>query len=137
MIKMQIIGHLGKDAIINNVHGRNVINFNIAHSEKYKDSQGNPRERTIWVECAYWTERLNILPYLKKSTHVFVEGSPDIRLFTTQDGKQGAALSLRLSNIQLLTHKSLNQSKDSSLKKSMLQDDFSSSMSITEENISP
>ena len=45
MIKMQVIGRLGKDCVVNTVNGKNVINFTVAHSEKYKDSQGVLQER--------------------------------------------------------------------------------------------
>ena len=41
MIKLQVIGNLGKDALVNNVNGKTVINFNVAHTERYKDAQGN------------------------------------------------------------------------------------------------
>ena len=102
MIKLQVIGNLGKDAIVNNVNGKSVINFNVAHTERYKDAQGNQKDRTIWVECAYWTDRTAIAPYLKKGTQVYAEGAPDIRSYTTQDGRQGASLTLRILNIQLL-----------------------------------
>ena len=40
MIKMQVIGHLGQDATVNNVNGKSVINFSVAHSEKYKNKDG-------------------------------------------------------------------------------------------------
>ncbi|WP_298300654.1 single-stranded DNA-binding protein [Hydrotalea sp.] len=102
MIKLQVIGNLGKDAVVNNVNGRNVINFSVAHTERYKDAQGAQKERTTWVECAYWTDRTAIAPYLKKGTQVYVEGQPDVRTYSTQDGKQGASLSLRIANVQLL-----------------------------------
>ncbi|MFZ9719173.1 MAG: single-stranded DNA-binding protein, partial [Chitinophagaceae bacterium] len=102
MIKLQVIGNLGKDCIVNNVSGKNVMNFTVAHTEKYKDSSGNQKEKTIWVECAYWSERTGIAPYLKKGTQVYVEGTPEVRTYTTQDGKSGASLSLRVLNIQLL-----------------------------------
>jgi single-strand DNA-binding protein len=102
MIKLQVIGNLGKDCVVNNVNGKNVMNFTVAHTEKYKDSTGAQREKTIWVDCAYWSDRTAISPYLKKGTQVYVEGSPEVRTYTTQDGKSGAALSLRVSNIQLL-----------------------------------
>jgi single-strand DNA-binding protein len=102
MIKMQIIGRLGKDCVVNTVNGKNVINFSVAHSEKYRDSQGNNQEKTIWVDCAYWTDRTAISPYLQKGTQVFVEGQPEVRSFTRQDGTGGASLSLRVREVQLL-----------------------------------
>ena len=106
MIKLQIIGNLGKDALVNNVNGKNVINFTVAHTERYKDAQGIQKDKTIWVDCAYWTERTAVAPYLKKGTMVFVEGQPDVRTYTTQDGRNGASLVLRVAGVQLLGGKS-------------------------------
>lgn len=106
MIKLQVIGNLGKDALVNNVNGKNVINFTVAHTEKYKDAQGNQKDKTTWVDCAYWTDRTAVAPYLKKGTQVYVDGQPDVRTYTTQDGRQGATLSLRVLSVQLLGTKS-------------------------------
>jgi single-strand DNA-binding protein len=102
MIKLQVIGNLGKDCVVNAVNGKNVMNFTVAHTEKFKDSTGAQREKTTWVDCAYWNERTGIAPYLKKGQQVYVEGTPDIRTYTTQDGKNGASLTMRVLNIQLL-----------------------------------
>ena len=106
MIKLQAIGNLGKDCVLNNVNGKSVINFSIAHTERFRDSTGNQKDRTIWVECAYWTDRTGIAPYLKRGTQVYVEGNPDVRTYQTNDGRQGASLSLRVTSIQLLGAKS-------------------------------
>ena len=108
MIKMQVIGNLGKDCVVNTVNGRNVINFTVAHTEKYKDSQGNNQEKTTWVDCAYWTDRTAVAPYLQKGTQVFVEGAPEVRSFTRGDGTAGASLSLRVREVQLLGRKGEN-----------------------------
>lgn len=102
MIKMQIIGNLGKDCTVNTVNGKNVINFTVAHTEKYRDSQGNNQEKTTWVDCAYWTDRTAISPYLTKGKQVYAEGTPEVRSFTRQDGTAGASLSLRVREVQLL-----------------------------------
>ena len=102
MIKLQAIGNLGKDCITNNVNGKSVINFSVAHTEKYKDAQGQQKDKTLWVECAYWTDRLAIVPYLKKGTMVYVEGTPDIRMYQTKEGGQAASLQLRVLGVQLL-----------------------------------
>lgn len=102
MIRLQVIGHLGKDGVVNNVNGKNVINFTVAHSEKYRDAQGVQKDKTLWVDCAYWTEKTAIAPYLKKGTQVYAEGVPDIKTYTTADGRQGSTLSLRILNVQLL-----------------------------------
>jgi single-strand DNA-binding protein len=110
MIKLQAIGHLGKDCITNTVNGKNVINFSVAHSEKYKDAQGNQVDKTTWVECAYWTDRTAIAQYLRKGTQVYVEGTPEVRTYAKNDGSTGASLSLRVLSVQLLGGKSENSS---------------------------
>lgn len=102
MIKLQVIGNLGKDCIVKEINGKNVINFSVAHSERYKDAQGNQKERTTWVECAYWTERTAIAPYLTKGTTVYAEGSPEADAYTNKDGQAAATLRMRVQNIQLL-----------------------------------
>lgn len=108
MIKIQVIGHLGKDCTVNQVNGKNVINFTVAHSEKFKDSQGNNQERTTWVDCAYWTDRTAVAPYLLKGQLVYAEGQPEVRSFTRNDGTNGATLSMRVREVQLLGKKSDN-----------------------------
>jgi single-strand DNA-binding protein len=114
MIKLQVIGNLGKDALVNNVNGKNVINFTVAHTERFKDAQGNQKDRTTWVDCAYWTDRTAVAPYLKKGTQVFVEGQPDVRTYTTQDGRNGASLTLRVVSVQLLGSRPEGGSSDNS-----------------------
>lgn len=102
MIKMQVIGNLGKDCITNTVNGKSVINFNVAHTEKFRNAQGVQQDKTIWVECAYWTDRTAVAPYLKKGTQVYVEGSPEVRTYTKNDGTPGFSLTLRVASVQLL-----------------------------------
>jgi single-strand DNA-binding protein len=102
MIKLQVIGNLGKDCVTNNVNGKTVMNFNVAHTEKFRDAQGNQKDKTIWVDCAYWSDKTGIAPYLKKGTQVYVEGSPEVRSYTKSDGTPGVSLTLRVLNVQLL-----------------------------------
>jgi single-strand DNA-binding protein len=102
MIKLQIIGNLGKDCIVKEINGKHVINFSVAHTERFKDAQGNQKERTTWVECAYWTDRTAIAPYLTKGTTVYAEGTPEADGYTNKEGQAAATLRMRVQNIQLL-----------------------------------
>lgn len=114
MIKLQVIGNLGKDCVVNNVNGKNVINFSVAHTEKFKDAQGVQKDKTVWVECAYWTDRTAIAPYLKKGQQVYAEGIPDIRTYTTKEGAPGSSLSLRINMVQLIGGRGENQGGETS-----------------------
>ncbi len=102
MIKLQVIGNLGKDCIVKEISGKNVINFSVAHTERYKDSQGVQKERTTWVECAYWTDKTGIAPYLMKGQMVFAEGSPEADGYMNKDNQAAATLRMRVQTIQLL-----------------------------------
>ncbi len=102
MIKLQIIGNLGKDCIVKEVNGKNVINFSVAHTERYKDSQGNQKDRTTWVECAYWTDRTAVAQYLTRGRTVYAEGSPEADAYTNKEGQAAATLRMRVQNVQLL-----------------------------------
>lgn len=108
MIKLQLIGHLGKDAIKNEVGGKAVLNFTVAHSESYTDKNGEKQSKTLWVDCAKWGEQTGILPYLTKGSQIYVEGQPEVRTWE-KDGKSGASLTLRVSQIQLIGGKSEQQ----------------------------
>lgn len=113
MIKLQIVGNLGKDCIVKEINGKNVINFSVAHTERFKDAQGNQKERTTWVECAYWTDRTAIAPYLVKGTMVYAEGSPEADGYTNKEGQPAATLRMRVQNIQLLGGNRDNQGANS------------------------
>ncbi|MEO6358730.1 MAG: single-stranded DNA-binding protein [Ferruginibacter sp.] len=102
MIKLQIVGNLGKDCIVKEVNGQNVINFSLAHTERYKDRQGNQKERTTWVECAYWSDKTTIAQYLTKGKMVYAEGAPEADGYLNKDNQAAATLRMRVQNIQLL-----------------------------------
>lgn len=102
MIKLQIIGNLGKDCIVKEVNGKNVINFSVAHTERFKDGQGNQKERTTWVECAYWTDKTTVAQYLTKGKMVYAEGSPEADAYTKTDGQVAGTLRMRVQSLQLL-----------------------------------
>ena len=105
MIKMQMIGHLGRDCTQNEVNGKTVINFPVAHSEKFKDQQGNLVEKTIWVNCSYWTDRTAVAPYLIKGTQVYLEGTPEAESYTNKENQPAASIKLRVFSVQLLGSK--------------------------------
>src|ERR1700754_1648906 len=102
MIKLQIIGNLGKDCIVKEVNGKNVINFSVAHTERFKDSTGNLKEKTTWVECAYWTDKTAVGAYLKKGKMVYAEGAPEADAYTNKENQPAATLRMRVQSLQLL-----------------------------------
>ncbi|MEO6136642.1 MAG: single-stranded DNA-binding protein [Ginsengibacter sp.] len=113
MIKLQVIGNLGRDCETKEINGKHVINFNVAHSEKFKDSAGNLKERTTWVNCAYWTDRTAVAQYLTKGKTVYVEGIPEAEAYNNKEGQLAATLRLRVFNLQLLGGNTESSQSDS------------------------
>jgi single-strand DNA-binding protein len=103
MIKLQCIGHLGQDATVNTVNGKTVINFSVAHSEKYKNKEGVEVNKSTWVSCAYWSDRINVAMYLKKGTQVYVEGIPEAKTYTSKTNEMLPQLNLRVISLSLLS----------------------------------
>lgn len=101
MLRLTMIGNLGRDATVKEVSDAHVINFSVAHTEKFT-SQGVEKEKTTWVSCHYWPKTTKVAEYLKKGTLVMVEGTPEVRTWETDEGKHGAELRLRVFNLQLL-----------------------------------
>jgi single-strand DNA-binding protein len=106
MIKLQIVGNLGKDCIVKEVNGKTVINFSVVHSERYKDIQGNQKERATWVECAYWTEKTGVAPYLTKGQTIYAEGTPEADAYMNKENQPAATLRMRVQSLQLVGGKS-------------------------------
>jgi single-strand DNA-binding protein len=106
MIRLDIIGHIGRDCIVRDVQGSNQksISFSVAHSEKWRDTAGTQHEKTTWVNCTLWrnADKTAIATYLTKGTLVQVTGIPEARAYTGNDGVNKAELQLRVKEIELL-----------------------------------
>ena len=100
---MQVIGHLGQDATVNTVNGKTVINFSVAHSEKYKNKDGIEVDKSVWVSAAYWTDRVNVGMYLKKGTQVYLEGTPEAKTYTNKNNEVIPQLQIKVVSLNLLS----------------------------------
>lgn len=102
MIRLQLIGHLGHDAVQRYVNGKTVLGFRMAHTERYTNKDGIMQEKTIWVDCSYW-EHEKVGPYLMTGTRVYVDGSPSAEVYVNSQGEQVPVLRLRVFTLQLLS----------------------------------
>jgi single-strand DNA-binding protein len=99
MIKTQVVGHLGRDATVNSVNGKTVINFSVAHTSTYRNTQGQKIDRTIWVNCSLWRDSLKITEFLKKGTLVYVAGEPFLNTYTNNAREVMPQLNLRVEDV--------------------------------------
>lgn len=102
MLEATIIGNIGADAVIKDFNGAKYIAFNVAHSERYTDANGNPTERTTWVSVLKPArEGDRLCQYLTKGTQVYLRGNISARCYQSQLGWQ-AGLNLHCTQLQLL-----------------------------------
>lgn len=97
MIKAMVTGRLGKNAEVKTLDGgRSVINFNVATDQGYGD-----KKKTLWVECAYFTDKVGVVPYLTKGAQVAVFGEPSLRTWES-NGKSGASFTMNVAQVELM-----------------------------------
>lgn len=102
MKKLIIAGFVGNDAEVKDLpSGTQVINFNLAVTEKVKDEY-----KTTWFKCARFTNNVAIAPYLKKGTYLIVEGRPDVETYVNAQGTTVANLKCIVDNIHFGGNKS-------------------------------
>lgn len=87
--QVQLIGHLGADVETRSFqNGGRVANLRLAVTDKWKDRNGERKERTEWVSVAIFNEGLVGVAekYLRKGSKVFVQGKFMTRKWQAQDG---------------------------------------------------
>jgi single-strand DNA-binding protein len=87
--KVTLLGRLGRDPETRNFqNGGKVVNFSVATSERWKDSDGNQKERTEWHNVAIFNEKLGEIAekYLRKRALVYLEGQLQTRKWQDQSG---------------------------------------------------
>ena len=86
--KVIIIGNLGQDPEIRTTpSGAQVANFSVACTERWKDKDQNPQERTEWVRCVAWRQLADIVgKYVKKGDKIYLEGKLQTRSWDDPNG---------------------------------------------------
>ncbi len=110
-----LVGNLGRDPEMRYTpSGQAVTNFSVAVDDSYTSSNGERVKRTIWVRVSAWGKQGEACnQYLKKGSKVLVEGRLTVdpatggpRLYSRQDGTQGASYEVSASTVRFLTSRS-------------------------------
>jgi single-strand DNA-binding protein len=87
-MELEIIGNIGKDAVVIESNGNKSIAFNVGETVRYKNKEGERIEKTTWVKCYGKYEYLkNVMPYLLKGTQVQVKGVPSFHMWKNENTK--------------------------------------------------
>ncbi len=89
--KVILVGNLGRDPEVRSMqNGGKVVNLSVATSERWKDREGNPQERTEWHRVVIFNDRLGDVAerYLRKGSKVYLEGQLQTRKWTDNSGQE-------------------------------------------------
>jgi len=110
MDRLILIGYLGKDAELRYTpDGRQICQFSVAASRKWKSKEGEVKTRTNWYRCQLWGRRGEaLLPYLEKGIRVSIigrlngdeHGGP--RVWQAEDGSARASFEVVVEDLELL-----------------------------------
>lgn len=106
MLQVTCIGHIGSDAEFKQSNGREFTTFRIAHTDRWTDDAGNVHENTTWVDCIL-SGKPGVFDYLKKGQMVYVAGSCNLRVYSSQkDRCMKAGMQINVRSIELIGGKS-------------------------------
>lgn len=95
MIRLDIMGNLGRDAEEKKFGDTTYAAFSVCHTERRGD-----KEFTTWVSCLKKDENGKLLPHLKKGVKVWCSGSPKANAYTNKDGQAVGDLQLNVFNFE-------------------------------------
>lgn len=104
LLKVTAIGNLGNDPEVRDLpSGGVVVQFSIAHNERWTDKNGEKQERTEWVRVkAFGKLAENCAEYLSKGRQVYVEGTLRTDKYTDKEGVDRYATDLVAEEVKFL-----------------------------------
>lgn len=99
MLKIQLIGYVGKDAEVITSNGKQFARFSVAVDETGRNNE----KKTRWLTC--YVNQDKMAQWLKKGKQVYIEGFHKIIINTGQDNRTYVTEAVNVSNLQLLGKK--------------------------------
>ncbi len=98
---MLFTGRITADAEVRTINGdKQVTNFTVALNQRYKNKEGEKKEKTAFINCAYWINP-GLAIYLTKGAIVEISGWVEVKTWENKDGKTQANLTCAVDNVKL------------------------------------
>ncbi|ELU03747.1 hypothetical protein CAPTEDRAFT_51565, partial [Capitella teleta] len=87
--KVILVGHVGQDPVVRYTPGGEAVaNISLATSEKWKDRNGQPQERTEWHRIVTFGKLADIAQQLvRKGSKLYIEGKLQTRKWQDNHGQ--------------------------------------------------
>ncbi len=102
--KVILIGNLGRDPEVRfTPSGQAVARLSVATTERWRDQQGQPQERTEWHNVVVWGKQAESCgQYLAKGRQVYVEGRIQSRTYDDKDGNKRTVVEIIAQTVRFL-----------------------------------
>lgn len=102
--KVILMGHLGDNPELRYTPaGDAVASFRIATNSVWKDKEGKQQTKTEWHRIIVWRKLAEICSeYLKKGSHVYVEGRLETRSWDDSSGNKKYITEVIVNTMQML-----------------------------------
>jgi single-strand DNA-binding protein len=110
--RVLLIGNLTRDPEVRMMSsGRPVCNFGLAMNRSYKDSEGNRKEETTFVDVECFGPRAEaVARFFSKGRPIFVEGRLKLDQWESKEGEKRSALRVVLDNFEFVDSGKSDQS---------------------------
>jgi single-strand DNA-binding protein len=102
--KVILVGNVGRDPELRYTQsGQPVASFSIATNERFKDRDGNWKDRTEWHRIVAWARLAEVCgEYLRKGSQVYVEGRIQTRDWEDKEGNKRQTTEIVALSMQML-----------------------------------
>ena len=102
--KVLLIGNLTRDPDVKMMtNGRPVCNFGLALNRSYKDSEGNKKDETTFVDVECFGPRAEAVGrFFTKGRAIFVEGRLKLDQWESKEGEKRSAIRVVLDNFEFV-----------------------------------
>ncbi len=102
--KVILVGNVGRDPELRYTQGgQPVASFSIATNERFKDKDGNWKDRTEWHRIVAWARLAEVCgEYLRKGSQVYVEGRIQTRDWEDKEGNKRQTTEIIINSMQML-----------------------------------
>jgi single-strand DNA-binding protein len=113
--KVLLIGNLTRDPDVKMMtNGRPVCNFGLALNRSYKDSEGNRKDETTFVDVECFGPRAEAVGrFFTKGRAIFVEGRLKLDQWESKEGEKRSAIRVVLDNFEFVDSRQDSQTNQS------------------------
>ena len=101
MLQVSLIGNLGADAQVKAKNGNSFLCFNVAHTARVRQSNGEVVDQTQWVSVTMNHYSDNFAKYLVRGTKVYVYGKLFCRIWRDAQNTPNVGLNVLADIVEL------------------------------------